>query len=57
MSYTKNTYTNLLISFPPRPIKSEEDLEKVQNIVDKLLDKEKRTEEEEDYLYLHRNID
>ena len=52
MSYTQNTYTNLLISFPPRPIKSEEDLEKVQNIVDKLLDKEKRTEEEEDYLYL-----
>ena len=52
MSYTQNTYINLLISFPPRPIKSEEDLEKVQNIVDKLLDKEKRTEEEEDYLYL-----
>ena len=52
MSYTKNTYTNLLVSFSPPPIKSEEDLEKVQNIVDKLLDKEKRTEEEEDYLYL-----
>ena len=52
MSYTQNIYINLLISFPPRPIKSEEDLEKVQDIVDKLLDKEKRTEDEEDYLYL-----
>ena len=52
MSYTKNTYTNLLVSFSPPPIKSEEDLEKVQDIVDKLLDKEKRTEDEEDYLYL-----
>ena len=52
MSYYQNTYTNLLVSFPPRPIKSEEDLEKIQNIVDRLLDKEKLTEDEEDYLYL-----
>ncbi|MGD1909493.1 MAG: type II toxin-antitoxin system HigA family antitoxin [Rivularia sp. (in: cyanobacteria)] len=52
MSYTQNTYTKLIVSFPPRPIKSEEDLEKVQNIVDSLLDKEKLTEDEEDYLYL-----
>ncbi len=49
----KNTcYTNLLISFPPRPIKSEEDLEKTQVIVDNLLDKGKLTEEEEDYLFV-----
>ena len=52
MSYTQNTYRNLLVSFPLRPIKSEEDLEKIQHIVDSLLDKEKRTEDEEDYLYL-----
>ncbi|BAY80654.1 hypothetical protein NIES267_01110 [Calothrix parasitica NIES-267] len=52
MAYTQNHYTNLLVSFPPRPIKSEEDLEKIQNIVDSLLDKEKLTEDEEDYLYL-----
>jgi len=49
----KNTsYTNLLISFPPRPIKSEEDLEKTQVIVDNLLDKGKLTEEQEDYLFV-----
>lgn len=49
----KNTgYTNLLISFPPRPIKSEEDLEKTQVIVNSLLDKGKLTEEEEDYLFV-----
>ena len=52
MSYTQNNYTNLLLSFPPRPIKSEEDLEKIQNIVDSLLDKGKLTEDEKDYLYL-----
>ena len=52
MSYTQNNYTKLIVSFPPSPIKSEEDLEKVQNIVDSLLDKEKLTEDEEDYLYL-----
>ncbi|GJD23241.1 hypothetical protein RIVM261_081970 [Rivularia sp. IAM M-261] len=49
----KNTiYTNLLISFPPRPIKSEEDFEKTQVIVDKLLDKGNLTEEEQDYLFV-----
>ncbi len=45
------SYTNLLVSFPPRPIKSEEDLEKTQVIVDNLLDKGKLTEEE-DYLFV-----
>ncbi|MFK0734078.1 MAG: helix-turn-helix domain-containing protein [Gloeotrichia echinulata DVL01] len=46
------TYTDLLISFPPRSIKSEEDLEKTQAVVDNLLDKGKLTESEEDYLNL-----
>ncbi|MEA5599201.1 transcriptional regulator [Rivularia sp. UHCC 0363] len=52
MSYYQNNYTNLLISFPPRPIKTEEDLEKIQEIVDNLLDKRELTEDEEDYLHL-----
>ncbi|WP_347242338.1 transcriptional regulator [Nostoc sp. FACHB-892] len=42
----------MLTSFPPRPIKSEEDLEKTQVVVDELLDKGELTEEEEDYLNL-----
>ncbi|MFN6513590.1 MAG: type II toxin-antitoxin system HigA family antitoxin [Nostoc sp. CreGUA01] len=46
------SYIDLLISFPPRPIKSEEDLEKTQVIVDNLLDKGELTEPEEDYLNL-----
>lgn len=48
----KTTYTELLTSFPPRPIKSEDDFEKTQAVIDKLLDKEELTEEEEDYLDL-----
>ncbi|BAY24563.1 hypothetical protein NIES2100_43580 [Calothrix sp. NIES-2100] len=48
----KNTYTELLTSFPPRPIKSEDDFEKTQAVIDKLLDKGELTEEEEDYLNL-----
>lgn len=45
-------YIELLISFPPKSIKSEEDLEKTQEIVDNLLDKEELTEAEEEYLDL-----
>jgi HTH-type transcriptional regulator / antitoxin HigA len=52
MTNENTGYTNLLISFPPRPIKSEEDFEKTQVIVDKLLDKGNLTEEEEDYLFV-----
>ncbi len=52
MSYYQNNYTELLISFPPRPIKTEEDLEKIQEIVGNLLDKRELTEDEEDYLHL-----
>jgi HTH-type transcriptional regulator/antitoxin HigA len=52
MQSENTSYTNLLMSFPPRPIKSEEDFEKTQVIVDKLLDKGYLTEEEEDYLFV-----
>jgi HTH-type transcriptional regulator/antitoxin HigA len=52
MANENTSYTNLLISFPPRPIKSEEDFEKTQVIVDKLLDKGELTEEEQDYLFI-----
>jgi HTH-type transcriptional regulator / antitoxin HigA len=46
------SYVELITSFPPRTIKSEEDLEKTQAVVDKLLDKRELTEAEEDYLDL-----
>jgi HTH-type transcriptional regulator/antitoxin HigA len=46
------TYTELLINFPPRTIKSEEDFQKTQACVDRLLDKGELTEAEEDYLDL-----
>ncbi|MBD2628946.1 helix-turn-helix domain-containing protein [Trichormus variabilis] len=46
------SYIELITSFPPRLIKSEEDLEKTQVVVDKLLDKAELTEAEEDYLDL-----
>ncbi len=49
---TSNDYTSLLVSFPPRPIKCEKDLEKTQEIVDDLIDKGELTEAEEDYLSL-----
>ena len=46
------SYTELLTFFPPRPIQSEEDLEKTQAVVDNLLDKGELTESEEDYISL-----
>lgn len=45
-------YRQLITSFPPRVIQSEEDLEKTQAVVDKLLDQGRLTEVEEDYLDL-----
>ncbi|WP_107668080.1 type II toxin-antitoxin system HigA family antitoxin [Cyanothece sp. BG0011] len=47
---SKKEYIELLKQFPPRPIKSEEDLEATQAMVNYLLDKPKLTEEESDYL-------
>lgn len=51
MLYT-DRYIELLNTFPPRPIKSQEDLEATQSVVDSLLDKSKLTQEERDYLNL-----
>ena len=45
-------YMQLLEKFPPRPIKSEEEFKATQMVIDELLDKEKLTQEEEDYLDL-----
>jgi len=52
MAQTNSNYTELLVFFPPRPIKSEVDLERTQEIVNSLIDREFLTEEEEDYLKL-----
>lgn len=45
-------YIELLKAFPPRTIKTEEDLEATQNVVDCLIDKGKLTQDEKDYLNL-----
>ncbi|MGI0482527.1 hypothetical protein ACN4EE_17310 [Geminocystis sp. CENA526] len=47
---TKDQYLELLIKFPPRPIKSEEDFEQVQTIIDNLIDQDYLTVDEQDYL-------
>ena len=45
-----NQYLELLKSFPPRPITSEDDLIKTQNIIDSLIDQGELTQDEQDYL-------
>jgi len=45
-----NDYIELLTSFPPRPITSEEELELTQNMIDQLLDQGKLSQDEKDYL-------
>ncbi|MEL0590771.1 MAG: transcriptional regulator [Planktothrix rubescens PR222] len=45
-----NGYIELLTNFPPRPITSEEELELTQNMIDKLLDQGKLSQDEKDYL-------
>lgn len=47
---TEDQYLELLIKFPPRPIKSEEDFEQVQTIIDNLIDQDYLTVDEQDYL-------
>lgn len=47
-----DTYIELLKAFPPRTIKTEEDLSATQNVVDSLIDKGKLTQDERDYLNL-----
>ncbi len=43
-------YLNLLITFPPRPIKLEEDFARIQAVIDNLVDQENLTLDEQDYL-------
>jgi HTH-type transcriptional regulator/antitoxin HigA len=47
---TSNAYFELLKKFPPRPIKSEEELMETQKVIDDLLDKQELTIAEQDYL-------
>ncbi|MEH2242029.1 helix-turn-helix domain-containing protein [Nostoc sp.] len=44
------TYIELLQAFPPRPIKTEEELFVTQKIIDSLIDSAPLTSDEEDYL-------
>ena len=47
-----SNYIDLLQKFPPRPIKSEEDLLAVQQVIDTLLDSGELTPDKHDYLNL-----
>lgn len=46
------TYIELVQAFPPRPIKSEEEMLAAQEIIDSLIDRAPLTPDEEDYLDL-----
>lgn len=48
----QTSYTELLLSFPPRPIKTVAQLSETQKIIDEILDKDNMTENEQDYLNL-----
>jgi len=43
-------YIELLTEFPPRPIRSQADLDAVQKVIYELIDREKLNADEEDYL-------
>jgi len=45
-----NAYIELLTSFPPRPITSEEELVATQKVIDSLIDRHELTLDEQDYL-------
>jgi HTH-type transcriptional regulator/antitoxin HigA len=45
-----NPYIELLTSFPPRPITSEEELIATKKVIDSLIDKGELTLHEQDYL-------
>jgi HTH-type transcriptional regulator/antitoxin HigA len=49
-------YLELLTSFPPRPIASEDDLRATQKLIDFLIDKEELTQDEQDYLNILGNL-
>ncbi len=44
------SYMELLQSFPPRPIKSEEEMLAAQSVIDSLIDRGELTPDEQDYL-------
>ena len=49
-SRSPSAYIELLKTFPPRPIASEEDLVATQNVIDSLIDRAELTPDEQDYL-------
>jgi DNA mismatch repair ATPase MutS len=49
---TQNQYRELLQQFPPRPLKNDQELEKMQERVNSLLDQPELTPDEQDYLDL-----
>lgn len=48
----EDLYTSLLLTFPPRPIRTEKQFEATQEIINQLIDKAELTEDERDYLNL-----
>ncbi len=49
-SRSPSAYIELLKTFPPRPIASEEELLATQNVIDSLIDRAELTADEQDYL-------
>ena len=48
--FAPDKYLELLKQYPPRPIHNEEDLEMMQQVINRLLDKPQLTVEEREYL-------
>lgn len=48
--FATDKYLELLKQYPPRPIHNEEDLEMMQEVINRLLDKPQLTTEEREYL-------
>ena len=48
--FAADKYLELLKQYPPRPIHNEEDLEMMQEVINRLLDKPQLTAEEREYL-------
>ncbi len=48
--FATDKYLELLKQYPPRPIHNEEDLEMMQEVINRLLDKPQLTAEEREYL-------
>jgi HTH-type transcriptional regulator / antitoxin HigA len=43
-------YQQLLVAFPPRPVKSEADLDAIQKVINSLIDKSELSADEQEYL-------